>query len=252
MSAATFHEFGAARRRELQRAVAISVVGHAVVVGALLLEPSFGERRIIGSTIVTVDLVASAPPPAPRPAPAPPGPRKVLLPARPTRTAPEVLPVPEVAKPEPAVEEEYDDLLAKLRADAGEAQPDPVELARREPEPPPQAAPSPAARPAPALAPSGPTGVRVSPEVAAWVRDARLHVRREWVLAPGFRFEDLETHLSVELDSDGRLQGEPRVTRRSGNPWYDESVVRAIQKADPLPAPPEAGQWPFVFRPEDR
>ena len=39
--------------------------------------------------------------------------------------------------------------------------------------------------------------------------------------------------------------------RRSGNPWYDESVVRAIQKASPLPPPPEAGEWPFVFKPED-
>lgn len=36
-----------------------------------------------------------------------------------------------------------------------------------------------------------------------------------------------------------------------GNPWYDENVVRAIQKASPLPAPPEAGEWAFVFVPED-
>jgi TonB family protein len=33
----------------------------------------------------------------------------------------------------------------------------------------------------------------------------------------------------------------------SGNPWYDESVERAIQKASPVPAPPEAGDWQFTF-----
>jgi hypothetical protein len=27
--------------------------------------------------------------------------------------------------------------------------------------------------------------------------------------------------------------------------------VRAIQKASPLPAPPEADEWAFVFIPED-
>ena len=41
--------------------------------------------------------------------------------------------------------------------------------------------------------------------------------------------------------------GEPRIVKRSGNPWYDDGVVRSIQKASPLPAPPEAGEWSFVF-----
>jgi hypothetical protein len=45
--------------------------------------------------------------------------------------------------------------------------------------------------------------------------------------------------------------GEPRITRRSGNPWYDEGVVRGIQKASPLPPPPRAGDWDFVVLPED-
>jgi hypothetical protein len=28
-------------------------------------------------------------------------------------------------------------------------------------------------------------------------------------------------------------------------------VVRAVEKASPLPPPPEAGEWDFVFVPED-
>jgi TonB family protein len=55
----------------------------------------------------------------------------------------------------------------------------------------------------------------------------------------------------VELDASGAVVSEPRITRRSGNPWYDEGVVRAIQKASPLPPPPSAGEWDFVFLPED-
>jgi outer membrane biosynthesis protein TonB len=62
-------------------------------------------------------------------------------------------------------------------------------------------------------------GVPVTPEVMAWMRSAKV----------------LGT----------------RVVRRSGNPWYDESVERAIKKASPLPPPPEADEWLFVFRPED-
>ena len=83
------------------------------------------------------------------------------------------------------------------------------------------------------------------------MRRAKIHVRRNWVLTPGFRTQPLETHVSVRLDAGGRVLGEPKVVRRSGNPWYDDNVVRAVQKASPLPAPPEAGSWPFVFRPED-
>jgi TonB family protein len=68
---------------------------------------------------------------------------------------------------------------------------------------------------------------------------------------PGFRTQALETHVVVRLDSSGTVMGTPRIARRSGNPWYDEGVVRGIQKASPLPPPPEAGDWDFVFVPED-
>jgi len=56
--------------------------------------------------------------------------------------------------------------------------------------------------------------------------------------------------IRVRLSAGGDVLG-TRVVRRSGNPWYDESVERAIKKASPLPPPPEADEWLFVFRPED-
>lgn len=258
MSAATF-DWESERRRGLRKTVAISAVAHAVVVAVLVAGPAFHPRPVMLPTVVTVDLVAAPPAPSPRPAPAPrPMPRKVVLPASPTRVVAPV-PTPKPRQPDKPVEEDYDDLLKRLRADAGEDRPEPVDLRPKTPPAPPTPAATPT--PAPAVVPDtraavtstsrGAVGQRASPEVAAWVRDARIHVRREWVLAAGFRLQDLETHVEVELDRDGHVIGEPTITRRSGNPWYDESVVRAIEKADPLPAPPEAGRWPFVFRPED-
>ena len=83
------------------------------------------------------------------------------------------------------------------------------------------------------------------------MRRAKIHVRRTWVVPPGFRTQPLETRVIVRLDAGGALLGEPRITRRSGNPWYDDGVVRGLQKASPLPSPPEAGEWEFIFVPQD-
>ena len=135
------------------------------------------------------------------------------------------------------MEKDYTDVLADLRAELGE--PDSV----------PESEPEPLAV-APRLVAGG-FGVQVSPEVAAWTRKAKIHVRRNWVVPPGFRTQLLEAHVVVRLDARGRVLGEPRVVRRSGNPWYDDGVVRAIQKASPLPAPPQSGEWTFVFVPMD-
>jgi TonB family protein len=249
----------------------VSAAAHAAAVAALLVAGELEPRSRVGPSVVTVDLVAPpprrAPPPPPAAAPAPepaPAPRRVarrapsrvVLPAQPTRTAE---PPKEAAEaPEPAAEpapESYDELLERLRAERGEDRPEAREVASLHPTAP-EPAPAPAARPAPvapapsAVAPGG-GGAPAPPEVVAWLRDARVHVQRVWVLPPGMRFEPLVARVEVHLDAQGRVLGEPRITDRSGNPWYDESVVRAIEKASPLPAPPEAGEWPFVFRPED-
>jgi outer membrane biosynthesis protein TonB len=139
-----------------------------------------------------------------------------------------------VIDPAPKQEKDLDDLLADFREEQGE--------------PAPAAAPATAAVPTPGV-PGG--TARVSPEVADWMRRAKIHVKRNWVVAPGFRNEPLRTYVVVKLDAQGNVVGTPEITQRSGNPWYDEGVVRGIQKASPLPAPPEAGEWDFVFLPED-
>ncbi len=253
------------REDAFSRWVWISAVGHAVLLAAFVLTPKPTPRSSLLPAVVRVNLVpagpvarpAPAPPrPAPEPAPKavpkpppppppPPAPKKVVLPTEPTRTAepkPKVArPRPEPRKaPEPAPqpEETYEDVLASLRQEAGENAPQPVEVA--------QAEPLPGAGPGG----GGAVGVPISAEEAAWRRRAKLHVHRAWVLAPGFRMQNLETEVRVRLGPGGHVS-DLRVVRSSGNPWYDESVERAIRKASPLPRPIEPGEWTFLFRPED-
>jgi colicin import membrane protein len=239
-----FIQLGELRRQELRRLIAISFAAHLVVVVVYGFSP---ESKIsVPRGVVSVELVrapaaarptTSAPVAKPvPPKPVPPKPKKVVLPAEPTtpKVKPRVVKPEVVEKPAPA--EEYEDVLAQLRAESGEDAP-PTEIAE--------------AAPAVIGSPGSPTGVAISPEVAAWLKRAKIHVRKNWVVPPGFRTQALEARVEVNLDASGGVRGTPRLSRRSGNPWYDEGVIRAIQKSSPLPPPPEAGKWNFVFLPED-
>jgi TonB family protein len=237
------------RRREFRRLLAFSGVAHLALLLVFTCSPR--PAGTVLPAVVRVDLVAAAPvtakpaPAKPKAKPKPPKSRKKVLPTKPSappKPKPKAKPKPvakpkPAAKPEPAAESqvEYDDLMAQLRKEAGEAK-----------------APAQPARMAGAgsALPGAGRGVPVTPEVMAWMRKAKVHVTRAWVLAPGFRAQSLSTEIRVRLSAGGDVL-RTRVVRRSGNPWYDESVERAIKKASPLPPPPEADEWLFVFRPED-
>jgi hypothetical protein len=251
------------RRREFRRFLIGSLILHASVLLVLVIDG--GGEVAIPRGVVSVNLVSLPTPPAPIPAtrkaapkPVPPPPpkapvqEKIVLPKesrlpppkpKQEKIAPKPAPTPvrkeltpeDLARPQ---EQEYDDIMAQLRAESDEIFPeaDPVEEAPPVPKP--------------AGAPAG-TGRPVTAEESVWMRKAKIHVRQAWTLTPGFRTQVLETHVSVDLDSAGALVGEPKIVRRSGNPWYDDSVVRALEKASPLPPPPAPGEWSFVFVPDD-
>lgn len=244
------------RRKEFRRFVGWSAAAHLCMLGLAVVSPSM-RSDLAASDVIAVEIVSlpaparsAAPPPPSKPTPSPPAeqqpppppkPKQVVLPKNPEREPqkpkPAAQPKPQEAAPQPEPEKELDDLLAEFRKEAGESEPAPA--------PAPQAS---------AVAPSGVASagtVQVSPEVLAWMRKAKVHVRSAWVVPPGFRREALETRVVVELDASGAVIGEPRITQRSGNPWYDEGVVRGIEKSSPLPPPPRAGEWDFVFLPED-
>ncbi len=237
------------RRREFHRALVASGIVHGVMLALLAWAPATSSRYVLPGVVV-VDLVAAPrhmPPPAasrpkakPRPLPppeaaAPPKPKKVVLPKQATQP---VEKAPTKPPPKAREQKEYDDVLAQLRADAGESRPDPRAEDRSEA--------------APAMA-GEPGGVLVSPEVAQWIRDVRIHVRRGWVVPGHFRDQALVTRVRVEVDGGGRVIGTPSLTQSSGDPYWDDNVVRAVQKASPLPAPPTsvAGEWPFEFRSDE-
>ena len=79
-----------------------------------------------------------------------------------------------------------------------------------------------------------------------------LSPRSVWVNPPEFVGRGLRTELRVELRADGTVVGDPQVLRSSGDPYADDNAVRALKKASPLPAPPEAGAQTFIFVPEAR
>src|SRR5262249_11707095 len=189
--------------------------------------------------------------PAPQPAPAPVAPPKPPPPVPEKRVLPQEAPTP---KPRPkqkeippeavqrreAPEKDYGDVLDQLRAEAGED--------HTKAEAPP-APPAPAAASAPSG--GGGNGKPVSPEIAEWMKRVRIHVRQSWVVPAGFRQQSISTGVSVELDASGNVVGEPEIVRRSGNPWYDDGVLRSILRASPLPAPPDPGRWTIVFESDE-
>jgi len=226
--------WGGANRQDLHRFLKLSVVFHALGLLLLMFVPTLPKLAAPG--VIMVDLVASSSlvavrpgPSAPKPKPKPPKQVPKILPTEPS--IPEPLAQPKPSPPEEEAPEDYTDILAELRAELGELdvvpENEPVQTA--------------------SLGGGFGPGRPVSPVVAAWIKATRIHIRKFWVVPPGFRNQSLETVIEVELDSGGGVRGAPEVVRRSGNPWYDDGVVRSIRKASPLPAPPEAGRWTFVL-----
>ena len=232
----------------------VSALVHLGALGLVWLSPGESSSAL-PPQVIAVELIQPPPAPAapkPRPKPAPvavpeppkpaPEPEQIVLPEKTTKPKPKPKPKPAPKReereifrePEKKEEQSLEDLLAEMRGEAGEAAPTtPTETAR-----------------VPSTGSSRGTG-QLSAAERAWHAKVIRKMKRSWVVQPGFRTQDLETTVEVTLDASGQILGEPRVVQRSGNPWYDESVVRGLSKANPLPAPPEAGEWTIVFRPRD-
>ena len=240
--------------QQMRRLLVFSALVHFALVLALALDSAPVPLRSPPS--LTVDLIASlplasppppaaSPTPTPTPAPAPavrPKPKVKILPKR----APAALAKPK-AKPKPAPapvlrrrtrpkELAYDDALAQLRGEIGEAAPAPR-------------AEAPAKAAAPAAQPS--RGIKVSPELLAWHLAVKRRVRADWVMLSEFRDRGLAAEVVIDVASDGRILGRPEIVTSSGNPFYDDNAIRALARSSPLPPPPKAGRRTLVFTPEE-
>jgi periplasmic protein TonB len=247
-----------------------SALAHAGALGLVLVSP--GDHDHEPPRVISVELVepspatsrpapkvAVAPPPEAAPEPAPP-PEVAPEPEPPPPPKPDVVVLPEKSqtpkpkpkeKPKPKPREEVfkeppkkqeknlDELLAEMRG-SGESKP-----------PAPTAGEAVDTAVAPSPGPSEGSGDPLSPEEMAWHALVKRKMKGIWIVPPGFRTQPLVTRVVVSLDAEGNILGSPRVTQRSGNPWYDDSVIRGLTKASPLPKPPEAGDWPMQFEPGD-
>ena len=239
-----------------------SALVHAGALGLVLVAPGVSERE--PPRVISVELIAppgappprkapvaepvspppEAAPPEPEPPP-PPKPQQIVLPEKPQAPKP-----PDKARPKPKPrekevfkeppkkqEKDLDELLAEMRNSDSMAPPSPA--------PPVDTA---------VVAPTGASSegtAELSPDELAWQARVKRKMKGIWIVPPGFRAQSLQTRVVVTLDGAGNIVGSPRITQKSGNPWYDEGVVRGLAKASPLPAPPEAGDWVMWFEPGD-
>ncbi|RME50414.1 MAG: TonB family protein [Deltaproteobacteria bacterium] len=90
-------------------------------------------------------------------------------------------------------------------------------------------------------APAG-KGIRLDSRLAHYAAQIRNHVRRHWIY-PGAPLEGRSPAavVTIRIDPHGRVRSR-ELTRPSGDPAFDASVVQAIERADPLPPPPP-GLW---------
>lgn len=91
------------------------------------------------------------------------------------------------------------------------------------------------------IAGGGAAGVaRLPPEHLAYFRALDEKVRANWTV-PDLGVKDPRTlfvQIRVTIERDGRVS-DIRMEKSSGTPYFDDSVLRAVRKASPLPVPPE-------------
>lgn len=79
-------------------------------------------------------------------------------------------------------------------------------------------------------------------------------INRQWMIPESVKPQGLEARLAVVVSRDGKVL-DLRVEKGSGNSLFDESALRAVRKASPLPPLPEIYSSPTLefdirFRPE--
>lgn len=106
--------------------------------------------------------------------------------------------------------------------------------------------------------PSGPEGAGDQLALARrlYYTEVWAAIKRQWVLPKSLiHAQGLEAVVIIVVRRDGKIE-KMQFEKKSGNPLFDDSVLRAIQKADPLPKFPDIYSPPrdeigVRFRPED-
>jgi len=85
-----------------------------------------------------------------------------------------------------------------------------------------------------------PQTLSIAPEIKAYLNLLDEKVREAWVVPRALvdNREDLMVQVRIIIETNGDVSS-IILERPSGNRLFDDSVLRAIQKASPLPVPPE-------------
>jgi TonB family protein len=99
----------------------------------------------------------------------------------------------------------------------------------------------------------GGEGILKSVEFIAYQNRLVSTIKGNWAWAG--RRSDLKVVVQFGIKENGDIIG-LRVTQRSGDPTYDESVIRAIKRSSPVSSPPESHRKEFAdvemtFKPSD-
>lgn len=209
--------------------VAVALALHAGVAATLLSWPSPSPPPSPLSGAMTVELAPLAAPPAP-PSAEPPGERRTASrPPEPERT------VPPVPKPVP-VRKAAVSLPVQAPPKPVEAErPDHVEERSSTP-------PSTEAPPAPAMAAPAPGAASAvaGNAVPTWQGSLRAHLERHkrYPEVAQFRRQQGVSTIRFVIDRAGRVLT-ARLERASGHTSLDEEAVALLDRAQPLPLPPE-------------
>jgi colicin import membrane protein len=63
-------------------------------------------------------------------------------------------------------------------------------------------------------------------------------INKNWFILPGMDTRNLTVTVQISLASNGQLSS-IHISHPSGNPSFDESLLRAVRKSIPLPIPPD-------------
>lgn len=85
---------------------------------------------------------------------------------------------------------------------------------------------------------------RTAQEVSIWGTQLVAAIQRVWTRPPGTADQNLSCVINIQLSATGEVQS-ATIRKPSGNSLFDDSVIRAVYKASPMPLPRD----PRAFQP---
>lgn len=80
------------------------------------------------------------------------------------------------------------------------------------------------------------TAERTAQDVSIWGTQLVAAIQRVWTYPPGTADQGLNCVINMQLSATGEVLA-ARIQKSSGNGLFDDSVVRAVYKASPMPLP---------------